>query len=189
MSPAATAHKPPMVSSDEANERQLEMARAQGEAYQHALNHMATKEAHDGGEQPAGDYIVAYAVESAEGMYALNDGKLEWQAPTSENVHVEVSVRDAADNRFIPGLNVFATLIDPDGNTIATHQQPFLWHPWLYHYGRNWEVPGDGEYTLRVRIDPPTFMRHDSKNGLRYTDRVEVEFKNVKIETGQKKSM
>ncbi len=84
---------------------------------------------------------------------------------------------------------MFATLIDADGNIIATHPQPFLWHPWLYHYGRNWEVPGDGTYTLRVRIDPPMFMRHDSTNGKRYAERVEIEFKNVKIETGQKKSM
>lgn len=189
MAYANAPHTPPMLKSDEADDKQLDMARAQGDAYQRTLKHMATEEADDGGEQAAGDYIVAYAVESAEGMYALKDGQLEWQAPTTENVHVEVSVRDAADNRFIPGLSVFATLIDPQGKVVATHRQPFLWHPWLYHYGRNWEVPGDGEYTLRVRIDPPTFMRHDSKNGRRYAQQVEVEFKGVKIETGQKKSM
>lgn len=186
MSHLTTNQPPPMVPSDEATEEQLQMAREQGAAYRKALLHMASEEADDGGEQRAGDYIIAYAVEAAEGMYHLNNGRLEWHKPTTENVHVEVSVRDAADNRFIPGLNVFATLIDPHGNTVATHQQPFLWHPWLYHYGRNWEVPGDGEYTLRVRVDPPTFMRHDNKNGKRYAEQVEVEFTGVQIKTGQK---
>lgn len=69
---------------------------------------------------------------------------------------------------------------------MGTHAQPFLWHPWLFHYGRNWQVPGDGEYTLRVRIEPPTFHRHDKRNGLRYAEPVEVEFRGVQLETGQK---
>ena len=97
-------------------------------------------------------------------------------------------VRDGADGRFVPGLSVSATLIDADGNEVGTHEQPFLWHPWLYHYGRNWKVPGDGMYTLRVRVEPPTYARHDKKNGVRYREPVEVEFRGVKIETGQKSS-
>ncbi len=65
------------------------------------------------------------------------------------------------------------------------HQQPFLWHPRLYHYGRSWEVPGEGEYQIHVRIDPPTFIRHDPRNGERYNQRVEVSF-NRHIKPGQK---
>ncbi|MCL4302561.1 MAG: iron transporter [Anaerolineae bacterium] len=95
-------------------------------------------------------------------------------------------VRDAADGRFIPGLTVYATLLDSAGREIGTHQQPFLWHPWLYHYGRNWHVPGDGQYTLRVRVEAPDFMRHDKINGQRFATPVTVEFDGVKIETGQK---
>jgi hypothetical protein len=77
-------------------------------------------------------------------------------------------------------------LIEADGQAIGTHRQPFLWHPWLYHYGRNWEVPGDGSYRLRVRIEPPEFPRHDKINGRRYAEPVEVEFENVRVETGRK---
>ncbi|MBV9690835.1 MAG: iron transporter [Ktedonobacteraceae bacterium] len=97
-------------------------------------------------------------------------------------------VCDGADGRFIPSLSVYTTRIDSKGKEIGTHQQPFLWHPTLYHYGRNWKVPGDGEYRLRVRIEAPNFSRHDKINGKRYTQPVEVEFTNVKIKTGQKKS-
>lgn len=117
-------------------------------------------------------------------MYHLVDGELRWEEPEEENVHVEVAVRDGADGRFIPGLTVYATLIDGSGDEVGTHQQPFLWHPYLYHYGRNWVVPGDGEYTLRVQIDAPDFMRHDEVNGKRFAEPVDVEFTGVKIQTG-----
>lgn len=119
---------------------------------------------------------------------AIACGQLHWQEPEQENAHLEVCVRDAADGRFIPGLDVYATLLDSSGNEVGTHQQPFLWHPWLFHYGRNWILPGDGTYTLRVRFDPPNFGRHDKTNGQRYTQPVEVEFRDIQIETGQKKS-
>jgi hypothetical protein len=133
---------PPMdPQTDEASSEQLEAARKQGNAYGEALNLMVTKVAHDGREQRAGDYLIAYAVEEAEGMYVLKDGTLEWVKPENENLHLEIAVRDAADGRFVPCLAVWATLIDPQGREVGTHQQPLLWHPMLYHYGRNWAVP------------------------------------------------
>ena len=180
-----TAHKPPMKVSEEADEKQLDMAREQGKAYSHALKHMAKDVADDGNEKAAGEYIVAYAIEKAEGLYRMQDGELQWGEPDG-NVHVEVSVRDAADNRFIPGLTVHATLIDPDGNEVGTHHQHFLWHPWLYHYGRNWQLEKSGQYTLKVKIDAPDFPRHDSKNGKRFAEDVEVTFSNVKVDLKSK---
>jgi hypothetical protein len=181
------AQRPPTSPSDEADEAQLRLARAQGEAFGMAVENMIVAEAH-GAEQPAGDYRVGYAVEHAEGMYHLEGGELRWHDPQDENVHVEVVVRDGADGRFVPGLTVYATLLDAAGTEVGTHRQEFIWHPWLYHYGRNWRVPGDGEYTLRVRIEAAEFMRHDRTNGRRFAAPVEVEFTGVQIETGQKRS-
>jgi hypothetical protein len=173
--------------SDEANEEQLRLAREQGETFGRAVRHMTQEEAH-GAEQQAGDYLVGYAVEDAEGMYHLEHGELVWHNPQDENVHIEIVVRDAADGRFIPGLGVHVTVVDQGGHELGTHQQELLWHPWLYHYGRNWRLPGDGTYTLRVRIDPAPFMRHDKTNGRRFGKLVEVEFRDVAITTGQKLS-
>jgi hypothetical protein len=154
--------------------------------------HRSVEVAHDGGEQEAGHYRIGYAVEEAEGvyewtdgMYEWTDGGLVWRDPSEESVHVEVSVRDASDGRFVPGVRVFVTLIDPDGNEVGTHEQPLIWHPMIYHYGRNWVVPSNGEYALRVRVEPPTFMRHDEVNSRRFTEPVEVEFTGVKVERGQ----
>lgn len=58
-----------------------------------------------------------------------------------------------------------------------------VWHN-PYHYARNWDLPEDGGYTLRVHVDPPTFMRHDEINGRRFTEPVDVEFAGVRIERG-----
>lgn len=182
-----TFKKPPMEKSDEAKLEQLDLAREQGKTYVTALKEMSKKEADSGGEKKAGNYVVAYAVENAEGMYKLKDGELKWQKPGKKNSHIEISVRDGADDRFIPQLDVTVTVLDESGKEIGSHKQEFLWHPWLFHYGRNWELPGDGKYTLKVDIKAPKFMRHDKKNGLRFAEDVQVVFENVKIKTGQKK--
>jgi hypothetical protein len=185
-----TAARPPMdPDTSEATQRQLDLARAQGDAYGTALKHMTDDVAHDGGEQRAGEYLVGYAVEEAEGMYAWVGDSLQWQSAGDDNAHIEVSVRDAGDGRFVPCLTVEVTLTAPDGTVIGPHEQPMLWHPMIYHYGRNWRLPADGTYVLHVRIEPPAFMRHDEVNGRRFTEPVEAEFTKVSIERGAEKPL
>ncbi len=177
-------HTPPSKATDEAKPHQHRYAHEQGAAYKTALTHMAESVAQIGGEVAGGDMIVALAVEEAEGMYMLTDGQLEWQEPESENIHIEVAVRDAGDDRFIPGLDVAVSVRDESGTQVAAGPVQFLWHPWLYHYGSNFELPGDGTYSVTVRIEPPTFPRHDKANGRRYAQRVTVEFADLEIEIG-----
>jgi len=174
--------KPTMRKSDEATKEQLEMARDQGRMMGKALDHMVGQVADDGQEKKVGDYLVSYAVEDAEGMYHLENGELIWREPEEENIHLEVGVRDAADGRFIPNLIIHARLVDSENNDAGYHRQPFVWHPWLYHYGRNWHIPKEGDYRLEIHIEAPDFPRHDKRNGQRYADDVDVEFSPVKIE-------
>lgn len=182
----STGQLPPMdPHTDEATPRQLDLAREQGEAYGRALRHMTDEVAHDGGVRTVGHYLIGYAVEEAEGLYEWVDGELVWREPEDENLHLEVAVCDAADGRLIPGVRVTATLIAPDGREVGTHEMPLLWHPMIYHYGRNWTVPSDGEYTLIVRVEPPRFMRHDQVNGRRFTEPAEAEFRGVSVRRGQ----
>ncbi|MGD9508417.1 MAG: iron transporter [Geminicoccaceae bacterium] len=172
--------------SGEADRRQLELAAEEGDAYQRALTYMVEKVADTGGRKEAGQYIVGFAQERAEGMYHLRgEDDLQWVEPGDENCHLEIAVCDAGDRRFIPGLEIEAMLTAADGTRIGPFEVPFLWHPGLYHYGRNVEVPGDGHYTLTVKIAPPRFMRHDRANGRRYARTVEVTFENVRITTGK----
>jgi hypothetical protein len=91
-----------MKPSEEASRLDLALASAQGASFGVALKQMSTFVAHDGREVQDGEYLVAYAVEEAEGMYHIRGGELEWKDPKTENVHIEVVVRDAADGRFIP---------------------------------------------------------------------------------------
>lgn len=172
--------------SEEATPQQLRIARGQGNAMRRAVENMA-EQVHDSGQQRVGDYVIDYFVEEAVGMYHRLEGALQWHGPQGdENVHLGLVVREATDGRFLPDLEVYATLLDSARNELGTYQQPFLWHPWLYRYGRNWRVPEDGEYTLGVRIEPPEFPRMDRAFGVLFPDPVEVVFEGVRIKTGQK---
>ena len=182
------SQQPPMEVTEEAKARHLDLARAQGDALQRALHEMTQNVADGGGEAHVGELLVSYAFEEAEGMWMPEDGELRWHEPEEENIHIEIGVRDAGDGRFVPGLDVQVDVIEPDGTVLGSHKHPFLWHPWLYHYGRNWKVPGDGRYRLAVHIKPAAFMRHDQKNGARFADSIDVQWSDVLIETGQKRS-
>jgi uncharacterized protein involved in high-affinity Fe2+ transport len=179
-------HTPPMSASNEAEPDQLGVARAEGDAYARALR--AMDEESGAVTQRAGDYLVAFVQENAEGMYELEDGRLVWrEAPTEANAHLEIAVADAGDGRFVPGLDISLTVLDGDRELFTT-TMPFLWHPYLYHYGTNAKVPGEGPYTVRVQIQAPTFMRHDPVNGRRYAEPVQAVFEDRRFTPGRKPS-
>lgn len=178
-------HEQKYVRSDESSLPEIGVGKAEGIAYGAALQYLAKMEASDAGVKNVGDCEIAYSVEEAEGLYHLQDGRLVWHEPREENCHLEIAVRNAADGRFLPCLSVRATLTDARGTQVGTHEMPFLWHPWVYHYGRNWTVPGDGKYRLDVHIDPPTFARHDRRNGARFVAPIDVSFA-IEIKTGRK---
>lgn len=171
--------------SEEVDERHLELARQAGDAYLQAVDHMIEDVAETGARKETDDYIVGFAQEEAEGMYRMKDGDLEWEEPSEDqNCHLEVVVASAADRRFLPGMSVQATLEGED-TTVGPTEIPFVWHPGLYHYGRNLELPDAGTYTITVEIEPAQWPRHDKQNGDRFTNSLETRFEDVEIETGQ----
>lgn len=113
------ARLPPTQPSDEATQEQLKLAKKEGDAYGESLK-MMTEQVARGEERPAGDYLVGYAVEEAEGMYHLINGELQWEEPQDENAHIEVAVRDGADGRFIPQLTISTFAVTPDVEPPAT---------------------------------------------------------------------
>lgn len=171
--------------SEEVDENQLQMARTEGEAYHSSATYMMTKVADNGDIKEVGDYFVGFAQEEAESMWELQgEDDFELIDPGENNCHIEVVVTDRADKRFVPSLDVTLTL-EGEGETVGPVEVPFLWHPGLYHYGRNLQVPGEGTYDLHIEIAPPTFKRHDKENGDRYGETVETTFEDVEITTGQ----
>jgi len=181
------ATKPPMdPNTSEATAPQLDRAVAQGDAYRDAVGYLAEHVAQGGGQVLAGNYLVGYAVEDAEGFYEWQgDGEVRWHNPGDANAHIESAVADGADGRFIPELTITVSVVTPDGQELGPHPHPFMWHPMVYHYARDWQLPEGGDYTLQVHIQPPTFMRHDEVNGRRYLEPVDVVFENVEIKLGK----
>jgi hypothetical protein len=178
------ATRPPHKPSDEADRTQLKQAKKEGAAYVEAVKYMAEEVADGGGTARAGDYLVGWAQERAEGMYHLTGGKLVWmEPPANANCHLEIVVTDAVDKRFIPYLEIDCTLTG-NGKSLKVRPQ-FLWHPGLYHYGANIHLPGDGKYDLRVEIKAPTFHRHDKINGTRFATDVQVTFTGIDVTTGR----
>lgn len=177
---------PPVQASNEATAEQLALARRQGDAYGRAVQAMA---AEDGARSVhAGDFLLAFVNEEAQGMYEMEDGRLVWREAAPEaNVHMEVAVADAADGRFVPGLSVHVD-VERDGQRVVSTDLPFLWHPFLYHYGGNAMVPDTGPFDVLVRVAPAPFMRHDPVNGRRYAEPVVARFDNVTFTNGRKAS-
>lgn len=168
-----------MRPSEAGDARGLELGREQGEAFGRALRHIEN-EADTGQEIEGRDYLIGLAAEKAESMCVPDNGGLQWQEPQDENVHIEISVRDRADGRLIR-----ISILQEDGTEIGTHPHPFLWHPYLYHYGRNWRIPHAGRYQLRLHFEAPDFARRDRANGSRIAQGVDVSFHDVILQTGK----
>lgn len=173
-----------------AMEQHQQEAMLPGIAYQHTLKDMY-KQANDGRDTVTGDYFVAYAIEYAEGWWAYKGDKFRYMAENDlsgkTNAHVEVAVCDSKTHRFLHDLAVIATLYTSDSNKVNTMAEPFMWHPWLYHYGENWRVPkASHNYTVAIHFEPPAYKRYGRTLGSQFTQPADITFNNVIIKTGQK---
>lgn len=166
-------------------EKQL-AALEQGKAYTLALSLMKQMDVH--AEESVEDYIVTLAVEKAEGMFMVQpEGDLQWQIPADhDNAHLEIVVRDKKDLRFIPQLTVIISLKTLPGNVVLEQELPFLWHPFLYHYGSDVHIPEEGEYIPEVTIKQPQFGRHDENKGKRYEKTITITLPQIHIKPGRK---
>jgi hypothetical protein len=154
-------------------------------AFEEELDYIIQKNAYRG-HRIEGNYLIAYSLEYARDLTYGEEGDPQWQKLHEENAHIGIAVHDATNLRFITGLTVFVTVATQSGDVIGSFEHPFLKRPNLYHYGRNWKLPGDGRYTLQVRIEiPDAVLRKEYPERALLTP-VEVEFKNVAIKTGQK---
>lgn len=160
-----------------------------GKAFHNTLEEMY-KQANDGRDTVTGDYIVAFAVEYAEGYWHYENDKFRYMQENDmsgkTNAHIEVAVLDAKTGRFLDNLNVMATLKTEDGKSMGTKNEPFMWHPWLYHYGENWRIPKSAKYTIVADIKPPAYRHYGKTLGNQFNKSISVAFNNVHIKSGQK---
>lgn len=161
-------------------------AEKQGKAFQEAIDFLK-QQTGKMDSSSVGDYVVYFTSESACGLYeVMPEGGLDWQPPSpSENQHIEIIVQDKQDSRFVPHLNIFYELRDIDNNFISQDFLPFVWHPIVYHYGKNIEIPLEGEYKIKLTIKAPEFLRHDEMLGKRYESDVTIELGPIDMKPGQ----
>jgi uncharacterized protein involved in high-affinity Fe2+ transport len=160
------------------------LARDEGDAIDRPITEMLRSADVSGSQVRSGDYKVAVVVQGARGAWEAHDGDLSYESP-SANIgpvaHLDVSIRDAVTGRFVPGLKVRATILDSRKREIDTYSAPFMWHPWMNHYGLNVPVPGKGRYTVRVRADAPAFRRFGSTALRKFNKAVDVTVRNVRF--------
>ena len=110
-----------------------------------------------------------------------------WREPAEgQNQHFEVIVRDHADGRFVPELDVHLQLSDGDDRVVADTDVPFIWHPFVLHYGIDGRIPGEGDYTAEVTVGAARFARHDQVRGRRYASAVTARVGPVRLTPGVK---
>ncbi len=170
----------------EQEERLKSLSQKQGEAYKETLDFFM--ELHTSVQQETDDYIITGAFEEAEGMYTPDvEGELVWLTPDlNQNQHIEVMVQDKENLKFVPYLEIYCKLVDGQDGLVGEKKQRFIWHPFLYHYGENWQIPKEGQYHLEVTIREPLFRRHKKKEGNRYTKDVTVKLPPVELVPGKK---
>ena len=172
-----------------AEERNQSVADPEAKAFRDTLANMY-RTAIGGKDQRAGDYVVANANEYSEAYWSFENGHFalatEMENAATRNAHIEVAVMDAKTGRFVPGLQVTARLTAPDGRVLGTHQEPFMWHPWLWHYGENWRIPHGGRYSVHVHFDPPPYARYGRESGGVMKVPVDMDFDGQQLHPGQK---
>jgi hypothetical protein len=159
------------------------LKQAQGSAYSDALDYLATIVDYSS-STTVDDYIITLAAEESEGMYykSENSDEISWHPPAKDkNQHLEIVVQDKDDKRFIPELDITAELFDDQQNSLGVKSCPFLWHPYIFHYGSMWHLADEGTYSVKVLIKRPEFGRHDEVLGKRYLHDVAVTFDNIQL--------
>lgn len=159
------------------------LKQAQGQSYTDALNYLASI-VDFSDSKSVDDYIITLAAEESEGLYfdVDNSGTISWQAPAKDqNQHIEIVVQDKDDHRFIPQLEITAELFDANGTSLGAKACPFLWHPYIFHYGSMWHIPAKGSYSVEITIKKPAFGRHDEVLGKRYLSDVTIRFDGVSL--------
>lgn len=136
----------------------------------------------NGLQRQSGGYTVTVLLRRAQGVWISRDDKLVYKPPNNSVGpvnHMEISIRDVTTGRLVPDLNVRATILKSRRKEIDTYAAPFMWHPWMNHYGLNVAVPGKGSYIIRVRADAPSFRRYGSSALTKFNRPVDVELRGL----------
>lgn len=126
---------------------------------------------------------ITLKIGPAKDMHMPHSGVWVKMGPLAgEQYHFEVDVEDPATGRgiFYSHVTIRAVNIDSvKGIELELHP---MWGPDGVHYGANAFLPGDGQYTIVVTVDPPTFAREAP--AFQFMWQAKAEF-SIKVEDGR----
>lgn len=124
---------------------------------------LAAEIAAEGGETTSGEWRIGYIVEPAEPWYAGIGAEQTLREPKAgETHHVEVIPFEASTGRVVPDVPVRVAVVDDEGTVVDERPLDFYYGE-FFHYATNFVVPKAGNYTLRVTLDAPSFLRHGDR--------------------------
>lgn len=133
----------------------------QGVVSQYTVLEQEIKDA--GGETTVGPWRIAYIVEAAEPWYHTDNGQQHFREPASgETHHIEIIPIEAATGRIIPNVPIHVEVVDATG-TVVDGKDLNFYYAEFFHYANNFAIPKPGSYTLRAKLEPPTFLRHGER--------------------------
>lgn len=113
-----------------------------------------------GGSTTTGPWRVAYIVEAAEPWYHGVGAQQHYREPApGETHHIEIIPIESATGRIVPDVPIQLEVVDSAGAVVDSKSLNFYYSE-FFHYANNFSVPQEGTYTLRARLDAPTFLRH-----------------------------
>lgn len=137
-----------------------------------------------GGQTTVGPWRIGYVVEAAEPWYQAESGRQHFrQAAPGETHHIEIIPIEAATGRIVPDVPIHVDVLDAAGNVVDSKALNFYYAE-FFHYANNFSIPQAGTYTLRAKLDPPTFLRHgEEAEQPALAEGAEVTFTGVELKT------
>ncbi|MEV8015986.1 iron transporter [Streptomyces sp. NPDC086554] len=135
-----------------------------GVAHQHTV--LAAEIAARGGKARVGEFNVGYIVEAAEPWFHAEHGKhgkhgkqVHRPPAKDETHHIEIIPMEAKSGRIVPNVPITLEVVNKDGKVVQAKKLNFYYSE-FFHYANNFSIPKAGKYTLRAKLDAPTFLRH-----------------------------
>jgi len=134
------------------------------------------------GAQTAGDYRFQLIASPARGWYEPKQGKLVWISPArKENQYLELILTSTIDQKPLPNAGIKVSIYDKNNKLRESKRMIMMWSVTDYHYGNNFTIPADGNYTVKVEITPPMFARLHKNVGKKFFSSAKVTFRNVAL--------
>jgi hypothetical protein len=136
----------------------------------------------EGGETTSGEWRIGYIVEPAEPWHVVAGSGHTFRDPApGETHHIEIVPFEKSTGRIIPDVPIRLEVLDGSGKVVEAKSLNFYYAE-FFHYANNFSIPAPGRYTLRAKLDAPTFPRHgESTDTPPLSSGVTVEFRNVEL--------